>query len=198
MGTSNRGSARDALLDAAVAQLQEKGALAGLNLREVADAAGVTPANIYHLFGSRQGLLREALRCEADRLQAPLAVAAEKDFVDRRLLMFDAILDSPVLRLTALLALDGDPDYEPLPFLDATRRRYREMVDEGSLPVDLDVEALHLISIATSVAVAIYLESAARQLDVPPDELRDRVRAMFGSLLTAVTTGAPVPEPPSA
>ena len=61
-----------------------------------------------------------------------------------------------------------------------------------------DVEALHLISIATSVAVAIYLESAARQLDVPPDELRDRVRAMFGSLLTAVTTGAPVPEPPSA
>jgi AcrR family transcriptional regulator len=184
MGTTGRGPAREAHLDAALAQLQEKGTLAGLNLREVADAAGVTPANIYHLFGSRQGLLREALRRESDHLQAPLAVAAEKDFVERRLLMFDAILDSPVLRLTALLALDGDPDYEPLPFLEATQQRYREMVANGSLPADLDVEALHVLSLATSVAVAIYLEPAARQLDVAPDELRERLRAVFGRLLT--------------
>jgi AcrR family transcriptional regulator len=40
-------STREALLDAALAQLRTKGVLAGLNLREVADAVGVTPANIY-------------------------------------------------------------------------------------------------------------------------------------------------------
>lgn len=187
MGTSNRGSARDALLDAAVAQLQQKGALAGLNLREVADAAGVTPANIYHLFGSRQGLLREALRREADGLLAPLAIAAEMDFVGRRLHMFDAILDNPVLRLTALLALDGDPEYEPLPFLDATREHYRRLVEDGTLPGDLDIEALHLLAVASSIAAAIYLEPAARQLDVPPDELRERIRTAFGRLLAGAT-----------
>ena len=110
-----------------------------------------------------------------------------------RLLMFDAILDSPVLRLTALLALDSDPDYEPLPFLDATRRRYREMVDEGTLPVDLDVEALHVLSIATSIAAAIYLEPAARQLDVPADELRKLLAIKDEPTFEATaTTGAGV------
>jgi AcrR family transcriptional regulator len=197
MGTSNRGPARDALLDAAVAQLQQKGALAGLNLREVADAAGVTPANIYHLFGSRQGLLREALRREADRLQAPLAVAAEKDFVGRRLHMFDAILDSPVLRLTALLALDGDPEYRPLPFLDATREQYGRMIADGELPDDLDVEALHVLAIATSIAAAIYLEPAARQLEVAPDELRARLRSAFGRLLGAAVDPSRPGDPPA-
>ena len=44
-------------MDAALDLLDERGVLAGLNLREVADRVGVTPANIYHLFGSRQGLL---------------------------------------------------------------------------------------------------------------------------------------------
>ena len=48
-------------MDAALDLLTERGVLAGLNLREVADRVGVTPANIYHLFGSRQGLLRAAL-----------------------------------------------------------------------------------------------------------------------------------------
>ena len=66
-------STRDALLDAALDQLERRGVLAGLNLREVASDVGVTPANIYHYFGSRQGLLRAALAREM-RFQIETAV----------------------------------------------------------------------------------------------------------------------------
>ena len=37
-----------------------------------------------------------------------------------------------------------------------------------------------------SIAVGIYLEPAARQLDVAPEELRDRVRAVFARLIGSV------------
>ena len=138
-------STREALLDAALDQLERKGVLAGLNLREVASDVGVTPANIYHYFGSRQGLLRAALSREMERLEAPLAAVAGASFVERRVRMFDAITSTPTLALTALLALDGDPDYEPMPFLTATRAHYAALVERGDVPADLDIDAAHLL-----------------------------------------------------
>jgi AcrR family transcriptional regulator len=179
-------STRDALMDAALAQLTSKGVLAGLNLREVAAAVGITPANIYYHFGSREALLRAALAREAERLQEPLAAVTDRGFVERRLAMFDAIADLPTLAFTALLALD-DKDYEPLPFLEATRASYRAMVDAGTLPADLDVEAAHLLTLATSIGMALYAGAAARQLDTTPEELHRRVREVFEGMLRAVT-----------
>jgi AcrR family transcriptional regulator len=179
-------STRDALMDAALDQLETKGVLAGLNLREVADAVGVTPANIYYHFGSREGLLRAALEREAQQLQRPLAAAAADGFVERRLAMFDAIGDIPTLALTALLAIDDDKGYEPLPFLDATRERYRELVDAGQLPADLDIDAAHLVGLATSIGVAIYADAVARQLDTTPEALRSRARRIFEQMMHAV------------
>lgn len=182
-------STRDALMDAALEQLGRNGVLAGLNLREVADRVGVTPANIYYYFESKQGLLRAALAREAKRLEAPVAEAATKGFVDRRVAMFDAITANPTLGLTALLALDGDPGYEPLPFLAETMGYYRDLVDRGELDAEVDIEALHLLLLATSIGVAIYLEPAARQLGTDADDLRARTRAAFAHLL------APAPQP---
>lgn len=173
-------------MDAALDELEERGVLAGLNLREVADAAGVTTANIYHLFGSRQGLLRAALGREAAALAAPLEEASRLGFVERRLRMFDAIVDAPTLRLTALLALDGDPGYAPLPFLDASRAWHEELTAAGGLVPDVDAEALHLLGVATSIGVAIYAEAAARQLDADPAELTARVRTVLARLLASV------------
>ena len=118
-------STRDALMDAALDLLTERGVLAGLNLREVADRVGVTPANIYHLFGSRQGLLRAALTRELAQMRTALAEAGPLPFVARRVRMFDVIGSRPRLALTALLALDDDPDYKPLPFIEATRAQYQ-------------------------------------------------------------------------
>ena len=96
-------------MDAAIEALTERGVLAGLNLREVADSVGVTPANIYHLFGSRQGLLRAALQRETNGLVEDIDAARKLSFVSRRLQMFDVINAHPNLALTALLAIDQDP-----------------------------------------------------------------------------------------
>ena len=166
-------------MDAALDQLVSKGVLAGLNLREVADDVGVTPANIYYWFGSRQELLRAALARETRRLEEPVAEAAADGFVARRLRMFDAIAETRPLTLTALLALDGDPGYQPLPYLDATLDHYRALVEAGELPPDLDADAAHLVSLATSIGIAIYAEAAARQLGIDADEVRARARAVF-------------------
>jgi AcrR family transcriptional regulator len=184
-------STPDALMDAALAQLAERGVLAGLNLRAVADAVGVTPANIYYWFGTRQGLLRSAIARETRGLETPMAEAGGEAFVDRRLRMFDAITGTQALPLTALLALDGDPEYRPLPYLDATRAYDDALVEAGDLPADLDVEAAHLVALATSIGVAIYLDAVARQLDTDASDLQERTRRVFARMLEGLLTPDP-------
>lgn len=180
-------STRDRLMDAALEHLRSNGVLGGLNLREVADRAGVTPANIYHLFGSRRGLLRAALNREAGRQTAPaVAVAADLPFAKRRLQMFDHLTSGSALGLGALLALDDDPDYRPLPFAEETVARYREQVEAGAIPAELDVMAAHLVTLAVSVGVAIFRVPVARQLGVDPDELTARARAVLARMLEAL------------
>jgi AcrR family transcriptional regulator len=111
----------------------------------------VTPANIYHLFGSRQGLLRAALARETEHLAPPVDAPEQPSYVERRIAMFDLIAATPELALTALLALDGDPDYRPLPFFDVTRARYAAEAGAGTIPRALDVEAAHILALATSI-----------------------------------------------
>jgi AcrR family transcriptional regulator len=183
-------SARDALLDATLQHLHTQGVLAGLNLRAVAETAGVTPANIYHYFGSRRGLLRAAIGREAEKLEQPLSEVSDAGFLARRTRMFDAILANPTLTLTSLLAIDGDPDYEPLPFLDATRAHYQALVARGDLRGDVDVEAAHLLALAMSIGVAIYAEAAARQMGTTTEDVHARTRAVFASMLEALVGGA--------
>ena len=183
---------RNALMDAAVEALTERGVLAGLNLREVADAVGVTPANIYHLFGSRQGLLRAALQRETNGLVEDIDEARKLSFVGRRLHMFDVITANPRLALTALLAIDQDPEYRPLPFLDETRVDYKESLAEGDIPADIDIEALHLLSLTVAIGMAVYGQSAARQIGVDVRDLHDRMRATFQDALLAMINGSGV------
>ncbi|MBT5011064.1 MAG: helix-turn-helix transcriptional regulator, partial [Gammaproteobacteria bacterium] len=59
----NRGRAETErrLIEVALELIQKNGVLAGLNLRQVAEGAGVNRGNIYHYFGSRQDLLRAAI-----------------------------------------------------------------------------------------------------------------------------------------
>ena len=57
----SRADTEQKLIDVALELIRNKGVLAGLNLREVADGAGVNRGNIYHYFGSRQELLRSAI-----------------------------------------------------------------------------------------------------------------------------------------
>jgi AcrR family transcriptional regulator len=182
-GSSSGEETRNALMDAALEALTERGVLAGLNLREVADAVGVTPANIYHLFGSRQGLLRAALQRETSGLVEDVDAARKLSFVDRRLQMFDVIAAHPRLALTALLAIDQDPEYQPLPFLLETRADYDQRLAEGDIPLGIDIEAVHLLSLTVAIGMAVYGQSAARQVGVDVGELHDRMRSVFEAAL---------------
>jgi AcrR family transcriptional regulator len=173
-------------MDAALDQIADRGVLSGLNLTEVADAAGVKPANIYYWFGSREGLLRAALARELQELAPPAVDGSEPSFAERRLAVFDAISASDRIRLTALMALDDDPDYEPLPHIDASRAFYRSLIDGGRLPPDTDIDAAHLVTVATSIGVAIYADAVARQLGTTGPELRARARAVFATMLDAL------------
>ena len=53
-----RANTEQKLIDVALDLIRQRGVLSGLNLKEVAEAAGVNRGNIYHYFGSRQELLR--------------------------------------------------------------------------------------------------------------------------------------------
>ncbi|MCC5952783.1 MAG: TetR/AcrR family transcriptional regulator [Acidimicrobiia bacterium] len=174
---------REALMEAALDHLGRRGVLAGLNLREVADAAGVTPANIYHHFGSRQGLLRAAIAHRLAQLTAPIDVAVHGSLVEWRTSIFDLVQSLPEMRSTALLALDEDPDYEPIPLWELAQEHYGRLIDEGELDTDTDVVALHLVTLGASMAVSIYGDGAARQLGMSRAELEARSRAMLVDLL---------------
>jgi AcrR family transcriptional regulator len=175
-------------MQAAVDHLLSEGVLGGLNLREIADRVGVTPANVYHYFGSRRGLLRAALTRESARLLEPLKTISALPFVQRRLQMFDYVTATPELKLGALLALDDDPDFEPLPFVAETSEQYRAQVEAGLIPDDVDVVAVHLMTLAASIGVAIYRDAVARQLEVDADEITARVRGVLARMLESVTT----------
>ena len=57
----NREETERRLIDVALDLIRKNGVLAGLNLKEVAEGAGVNRGNIYRYFGSRQELLRAAI-----------------------------------------------------------------------------------------------------------------------------------------
>ena len=77
------------LIDVALEQIRDKGVLAGLNLREVAEGAGVNRGNIYHYFGSRQELLRAAINRQFGAIVDSLSKGKVKTgFVARRLRSF--------------------------------------------------------------------------------------------------------------
>jgi AcrR family transcriptional regulator len=174
--------AREALLDATLEHLRAEGVLAGLNLRAVAETAGVTPANIYHYFGSRRGLLRAAIAREVARHEPHVDGADVTGFVARQARMFDAMLANPSLSLTALLALDGDAEFAPLSSFDR---------DDTALRPDVDVAAAHFLAWAMVAGMAIYADAAARQLGTSADDLRSRSRTVYVRLLEGLLAVEP-------
>jgi len=187
---------RVALMEATLEYLGERGVLGGFNMREVADAVGVTSANIYHHFGSRQGLLRNALAYQIDKLTDEIDVAVTGGYVEWRTAIFDLIQDHRPLRNTALLALDDDLAYEPLALWDLATEHYERLIDEHDLDEDFDYLAAHVLTLTMSMGVAIYGDAVARQMGIDRDELVERTRAMFVDVVEGLSTGTAVGEMP--
>lgn len=87
-------STRDRLIEATITLLERDGE-AGLRVEQIADAAGVSKASVYHFFGDREGLVVAALAEEYRRL------------LSRGTNQFDELLECNTREEFAASLLDG-------------------------------------------------------------------------------------------
>ncbi len=183
----NRAETERRLIDVALDLIRRNGVLAGLNLREVADGAGVNRGNIYHYFGSRRELLRTAITRRFEAVVESLTADRRGvSFVERRLLAFrsaDTIHDS---QLRALLVIDGDDTVDPMPRYEAALSRLRQDVIDGDIDRAHDLEALQVALSSLLRGYRIFREPYAKRIDTDVDDLDDRVAAIVRTWLEAM------------
>ncbi|MFE2734842.1 TetR/AcrR family transcriptional regulator [Streptomyces sp. NPDC059349] len=177
------------LLAAARSLLERDGVLAGVNLREIAAEAGVNHGQIYQYFGTRQSLLRAAAADLVERQTQDRDDHWERPFAERRLAMFHHRLDEPELvKLEALLALDRDDSFSPLPRFAQTLQALERDEADGSLPEGADIVAAHVMTAAAQMGYVIFREAYARDTGIPVDELDARAARAFSLMLTGIAT----------
>ena len=188
----NRAETERRLIDAALGLIRRNGVLSGLNLREVADGAGVNRGNIYHYFGSRRELLRAAIARRFEGVvQTLLADRRGVSFVERRLRAFrlpSKIQDS---RLRALLVIDGDESVDTMPQYEAALSSLRQDVIDGDIDRAHDLEALQVALSALLRGYRIFREPYAKRIDTGVADLDERVAAIIRTWLEAMA------EPPA-
>jgi AcrR family transcriptional regulator len=168
----NRAETERRLIRVALDLIRRNGVLAGLNLREVADGAGVNRGNIYHYFGSRRELLRAAI---TRRFEA----VAESLSADR---------DS---QLRALLVIDGDETVDPMPKYEAALSHLRQDVIDGDIDRAHDLEALQVTLSALLRGYRIFRKPYAKRINTNVKDLDERVAATVRIWLEAMA------EPPA-
>lgn len=184
----SRADTEQRLIDVALDMIQKNGVLGGLNLREVAEAAGVNRGNIYHYFGSRQELLRAAINRQFQGVLKSLsAVRRSRDFVSRRLEAFRLHESSNDSKLRALLVLDGDNTVDPIPRYEAQLSGLRQDVIEGHIDPGHDLEALQVALSAVLRGYRIFRVPYARRLGIKVTELDDRVTNVIRFWLEALS-----------
>jgi AcrR family transcriptional regulator len=175
------------LIDSALDLIRRNGVLAGLNLREVAEGAGVNRGNIYHYFGSRRELLRAAITHRFDAVvESLIAKRRGVPFVDRRLQAFrttDKIQDS---QLRALLVIDGDETVDPMPRYELSLSALRQDVIDGDIDRAHDLEALQVALTALHRGYSIFRKPLAARINTNVKDLDDRVAAIVRIWLEAM------------
>ncbi len=183
----NRAETEGRLIEVALDLIGRNGVLAGLNLREVADGAGVNRGNIYHYFGSRRELLRAAINHRFEAVvQSLQANVRGVSFIERRLRRFrstDTIHDS---QMRALLVIDGDDTVDPMPQYEAALSLLRQDVIDGDIDPDHDLEALQVALSSLYRGYRIFRKSYAKRIDVDASDLDDRVTTILRAWLEAM------------
>ncbi|MDB2328471.1 TetR/AcrR family transcriptional regulator [Pseudomonadales bacterium] len=187
----NRGRAETErrLIEVALELIQKNGVLAGLNLRQVAEGAGVNRGNIYHYFGSRQDLLRAAINRRFNAfVNAYTKNKTEAGFVARRLRAFasNASNDSNDSMLRALLVLDGDDAVDPMPLYEGQLSQLRQDVIDGDIDKGHDLDALQVALSSFLRGYRIFRLPYAKRVGIKPNELDDRVSRILCTWLEAM------------
>ena len=192
-----RAETEQKLIDVALDLIRQRGVLSGLNLKEVAEAAGVNRGNIYHYFGSRQELLRSAISRQFAAIVDSIKEAGPTTgFISRRVRNFlkhnqDNVSDS---QLRALLVLDGDPDVDPIPMYEAHLSQLRKDVIDGAIDKRHDLDALQVALSAFGRGYRIFRLPYAKRVGLTPEELDQHVSLILTSWLAAMAD--PPPETP--
>jgi AcrR family transcriptional regulator len=176
-----------ALQRAALLLLERNGILAGLNLRQVAEEAGVNRGLVYHYFGSRRDLLRAALRSNVTERLSDFAPGRGLAAPSRYERFFRTMLSHrEAAVLATLLVLDGDRGVRMIPNPDGTRGRIRRDVEEGNLPADVDADAVHAAFASMIYGYMVLRERLADELDVEVGQLDENVAETVGLLMRSL------------
>jgi AcrR family transcriptional regulator len=185
----SRAGTEGRLIDVAIELFRRDGVLAGLNLREVADGAGVNRGNIYHYFGSRRELLRAAISRRFEAVADSLVADRQGfPFVERRLRPFrssDPLQDS---QLRALLVIDGDETVDPMPRYETALSCLRQDVIDGNIDRAHDLEALQVALSALLRGYRIFRKPYAKRIGVSVRELDQRIIGIVQTWLEAMAT----------
>jgi AcrR family transcriptional regulator len=184
----NRAATESALQRAALLLLQRNGVLSGLNLREVADEAGVNRGLVYHYFGSRRDLLRAALRSDVRERMSDFEAGRGMAAPSRYARSFRTMLNHrQAAVLAALLVLDGDHGVHMIPDPEGTRERIRRDVDSGMLPPDIDADGLHVAFASMMYGYMVLRDRLAEELETDADTLDEQVAVMIDRLMRALS-----------
>jgi AcrR family transcriptional regulator len=191
--TPNRPATEAALQTAALGLLERNGVLAGLNLREVADEAGVNRGLVYHYFGTRRDLLRSALRRDVEQRLDDFAPGRELPLPARyERFLRTAVAHRQAIVLGLLLVLDGDKAVRMVPDPGGVCERLARDVDEGMLPSDVDAVGVHAAFASLVYGYTALRERLADEMGVDVDQLDEKVATAISDLLG---TAAPDHEP---
>ncbi len=194
----HHGDLRQALLDAALALLEE-GGLPNLSLRKAAKRAGVSPGAPYHHFVSRGALMAAIAQEGFERLAAEMECAGGDDPEAKLRCCGEAYvrfaLDHPahfrVMFRPELSQRDEHPELQAV--ADATFQRLVDHVraaqGEGAVP-DGRLEAFVMLAWSTAHGLASLLvdgpvacEEFADKVPFSPEELTRLVMRTFSDLL---------------
>jgi len=171
------------LVEVALAMMEQGGVLGGLNLRKVAEAAGVNRGNIYHYFGTRRELLRSAINSQFRTLVRTLSAKRKgKPFIQRRLEAFGLSDSTKDSQLRALLVLDGDEAVDPMPNYEHQLSELRQDVIDGAVHPHHDLEVLQVVLSAMLRGYRIFRHPYARRLGISTSELDERVTATLAGV----------------
>lgn len=192
----DRPATEQRILEATWRIFERGGPLAGINLQEVADEAGVNRSLVYQYFGSREELVRRALTLRLELSRPLFGANSPLPFAERRRAAFSIVLSDPApTRIMVQLALAGYPEVKVLPMIDAARLVLARDLEDGSLPPDADAEVMQAMTTVLAVGYTVLREHLAAELAIDLDELDRRAKAVYGLIVDGlVSSGAERPD----
>ncbi|MBV1878450.1 MAG: TetR/AcrR family transcriptional regulator [Pseudomonadales bacterium] len=187
--TTDRAGREYALEQKALELLRKNGVLAGLNLREVADQADVNRGLVYHYFGSRQELLRAALKRDVKQRLSEIQATGKLPFKARIQQMTRTMLaHDESIQLATLLLLDGIDKPSIAPLHDHWISGFESDKELELIEDDTDLDGLLALTTALSYGYIIFRQAISEEFKIPLSDLDYRVDAVLEKMLSVFET----------